>query len=123
MFNEPKQKQLTISVLPCDGQSDPVCVRGGRLVPKAVWRARTKGEQCIREHTEHLTQRVLWCAGLLAGGTGLTPMIRLIHTILSNLEDRVKVRRLLQRLTLDPLLQLRTFWVTRAEGVWLYSTT
>ena len=61
------------------------------------------------------TQRVLWCAGLLAGGTGLTPMIRLIHTILSNLEDRVKVRSLLQRLMLDPLLQLRTFWVTRAQ--------
>jgi hypothetical protein len=31
------------------------------------------------------------CAGLLAGGTGLTPMLRLIHTILSNPEDRVKV--------------------------------
>ncbi len=30
-------------------------------------------------------------AGLLAGGTGLTPMLRLIHTILSNPEDRVKV--------------------------------
>ena len=43
-------------------------------------------------------------AGLLAGGTGLTPMIRLIHTILSNLEDRVKVRRLLQQWYMPELL-------------------
>ncbi|KAK9836974.1 hypothetical protein WJX81_003867 [Elliptochloris bilobata] len=33
--------------------------------------------------------------GLLAGGTGLTPMIRLIHSILSNPEDRVKLRLIL----------------------------
>ena len=47
---------------------------------------------------------VLRCAGLLAGGTGLTPMLRLIHTILSNLEDRVKVRRLLQQWCIPELL-------------------
>ena len=50
-------------------------------------------------------------------------MIRLIHTILSNLEDRVKVRRLLQQGCMpDPLLQLCRSCVNKCTG-WLYSTT
>ncbi len=32
------------------------------------------------------------CAGLLAGGMGVTPMINLSHVILKNPNDKVKVR-------------------------------
>lgn len=69
---------------------------GGHLVQNQSG-TQQRGGSVLGLHMEQVTLRALRCAGLLAGGTGLTPMIRLIHTILSNLEDRVKVCYLLQQ--------------------------
>lgn len=50
------------------------------------------GAYCIPNDSSYSMDFVLcFCAGLLAGGMGVTPMINLSHVILKNPNDKVKV--------------------------------
>ena len=47
MFESPSKIEMTISLLPCDGQTDLVCARGGRLVPKQSGMQQQQGNSAL----------------------------------------------------------------------------
>src|SRR5271169_3032223 len=69
-----------------------------RLVPGTT--IKVKGPKGQMIYTPNMTREI----GMLAGGTGITPMLQIIRTILKNPEDHTKVTLIYANVTTDDIL-------------------
>ena len=55
-------------------------------------------------HSTRLTKYALWPTGMLAGGTGVTPMYQVANAILKNSADKTKITLLFANVSADDIL-------------------